>query len=181
MVASDGSIWFPDPTYGIHSDYEGYEGESEIGACNVYRWDASNGELAIVADDFLKPNGIAFSPDESQLYIADTGATHTEGGPQLIRVFHVVDGKRLANGRVFADIRPGIADGFRMDQAVNVWTSAGDGVHCHSPLGKLLGKILIPEVVANLNLGGPTRNRLFVNATNSLYAVYVAVAGAQVP
>lgn len=181
VVASDGSIWFTDPTYGIHSDYEGYKGESEIGACNVYRWNASDGELTIVADDFLKPNGIAFSPDESMLYVADTGVTHTENGPHHIRVFDVVDGKRLANGRVFAEIHPGLADGFRVDQAGNVWTSAGDGVHCYSPLGTLLGKILIPEVVANLTFGGPNRNRLFITATSSLYSVYVAVAGAQVP
>jgi gluconolactonase len=181
VVAGDGSIWFTDPTYGIHSDYEGYKGESEIGACNVYRWNPADGKLTIVADDFLKPNGIAFSPDEKKLYIADTGATHKENGPHHIRVFDVVDGDKLANGRFFADIHPGLADGFRVDEMGNVWTSAGDGVHCYSPQGKLLGKILIPEVVANLAFGGPKKNRLFITATSSLYSVYVAVAGAQMP
>jgi gluconolactonase len=181
VVASDDSIWFTDPTYGIHSDYEGYKAQSEIGACYVYRWDADSGELSVVADDFLKPNGLAFSPDESQLYIADTGATHTENGPHHIRVFDVIDGATLANGRVFAEIDPGLADGFRLDVQGNVWTSAGDGVHCYSPAGKLLGKIRIPEVVANLTFGGPKRNQLFIAATSSIYAVYVGVAGAQRP
>lgn len=181
VVASDGGVWFTDPTYGIHSNYEGHRGESEIGACHVYRWDPRSHEVAVVADDFLKPNGIAFSPDESLLYVADTGATHHADGPHHIRVFDVVDGRSLANGRVFAEINPGLADGFRLDEFGNVWTSAGDGVHCYSPQGHLLGKILIPEVVANLCFGGPKKNRLFITATTSLYAVYVAVAGAQKP
>ena len=181
VVASDGGVWFTDPTYGIHSNYEGHRGESEIGACHVYRWDPRSHEVAVVADDFLKPNGIAFSPDESLLYVADTGATHHADGPHHIRVFDVVDGRSLVNGRLFAEINPGLADGFRLDEFGNIWTSAGDGVHCYSPQGHLLGKILIPEVVANLCFGGPKKNRLFITATTSLYAVYVAVAGAQKP
>jgi gluconolactonase len=181
VVKSDGSIWFTDPPYGILSDYEGRKTASELGACYVFRLDPASGNLAIVADDFVKPNGIAFSPDESILYIADTGASHDPNGPHHIRAFTVRDGARLGEGRVFAEINPGLADGFRLDSDGNLWTSAGDGVHCYSPGGELLGKIKVPEVVSNVTFGGPKRNRLFITATTSLYAIYVAQAGAQRP
>ncbi|NUU03665.1 SMP-30/gluconolactonase/LRE family protein [Herbaspirillum robiniae] len=181
VVKSDGSIWFTDPDYGINSDYEGYQAESEIGACNVYRIDGASGELSIVTGDMERPNGLAFSPDESRLYIADTGLTHREGGPHHIRVFDVVDGCRLRGGEVFATISPGLADGFRLDDRGNIWTSAADGVHCYAPDGVLLGKVLVPEVVSNVVFGGPRGNRLFITATTSLYAVYVAVNGARRP
>lgn len=181
VVKSDGSIWFTDPDYGINSDYEGYKAETEIGACNVYRVDGVTGEMSIVAADFERPNGLAFSPDESRLYIADTGLTHREGGPHHIRVFDVVDGKTLRGGEVFASIDPGLADGFRVDDQGNIWTSAGDGVHCYAPDGTLLGKILVPEVVSNVVFGGPRGNRLFITATTSVYAVYLAVNGARRP
>jgi gluconolactonase len=181
VVKSDGSVWFTDPPYGIMSDYEGHKAKSEIGACNVYRVDPKNGDLAVVADDFNKPNGIAFSPDEQILYIADTGGSHDPDGEHHIRAFDVVGGKKLRNGRVFAEISPGLADGFRIDTDGNVWTSAGDGVHCFSPKGELLGKIRVPEVVSNVCFGGPKRNRLFITATTSLYAVYVGQVGAQRP
>ncbi|MBB5392007.1 MULTISPECIES: SMP-30/gluconolactonase/LRE family protein [unclassified Herbaspirillum] len=181
VVKSDGSIWFTDPDYGINSDYEGYRADTEIGACNVYRIDGANGELALVAGDMERPNGLAFSPDESKLYIADTGQTHREDGPHHIRVFDVTDGQRLTGGRVFATIDPGLADGFRLDERGNIWTSAGDGVHCYAPDGALLGKILVPEVVSNVTFGGPRGNRLFITATTSLYAVYLAVNGARRP
>jgi gluconolactonase len=181
VVKSDGSIWFTDPSYGIMSDYEGHKAKSEIGACNVYRIDPKSGDLSVVADDFNKPNGIAFSPDEQILYIADTGGSHDPGGEHHIRAFDVVGGKKLRNGRVFAEISPGLADGFRIDTDGNVWTSAGDGVHCFSPKGELLGKIRVPEVVSNVCFGGPKRNRLFITATTSLYAVYVGQVGAQRP
>jgi gluconolactonase len=181
VVKSDGSIWFTDPPYGILSDYEGHKAESEIGACNVYRIDAKSGAVSVVADDFDKPNGIAFSPDESSLYVADTGASHDPNGAHHIRAFDVVGGKKLAKGRVFAEISPGLADGFRLDTDGNVWTSAGDGVHCYSPAGELLGKVLVPEVVSNVCFGGPKRNRLFITATTSLYAVYLAQTGVQRP
>lgn len=181
VVKSDGSVWFTDPTYGIMTDYEGRRSESEIGACNVYRLDAQTGRLDIVADDFDKPNGLAFSPDESVLYISDTGVSHRKGGPHHIRAFDVRDGKRLANGRVFAEIESAVADGFRTDIAGNVWTSAGHGVECYDPQGTLLGRIQVPELVANLTFGGAKRNRLFITAKTSLYAIYVATTGAQTP
>jgi gluconolactonase len=181
VVKSDGSVWFTDPPYGILSDYEGHKSASELGACYVFRLDPASGSLAIVADDFVKPNGIAFSPDESILYIADTGGSHDPNGPHHIRAFAVRDGERLSEGRVFAEINPGLADGFRLDVDGNLWTSAGDGVHCYSPAGELLGKIKVPEVVSNVVFGGPKRNRLFITATTSLYAIYVAQAGAQRP
>lgn len=181
VVKSDGSIWFTDPDYGINSDYEGYAAQTEIGACNVYRVDGQSGEMSIVSADMERPNGLAFSNDESQLYIADTGLTHREGGPHHIRVFDVVDGVKLRGGEVFATISPGLADGFRLDDRGNIWTSAGDGVHCYAPDGTLLGKILVPEVVSNVVFGGPRGNRLFITATTSLYAVYLAVNGAVRP
>jgi len=177
VVASDGSVWFTDPDYGIMSDYEGGRADSEIGRCNVYRVSPQGGEVGLVADDFVKPNGLAFSPDESRLYIADSAASHIEGAPHHIRVFDVAGGK-LSNGRVLVEINEGIPDGMRVDEYGNVWTSALDGVHCYTPEGNLLGKILIPEVVANLTFGGVHRNRLFITANTSLYSVYVAVRGA---
>lgn len=177
VVKSDGSIWFTDPPYGILSDFEGARGDSEIGACNVYRLDPESGELQIVADDFDKPNGLAFSADESILYISDSGRSHASDGAHHIRAFDVVDGKRLSNGRIFADIEPGIADGFRLDIDGNVWTSAGDGVHCYTPEGERIGRIAVPERVSNLTFGGPKRNRLFITATTSVYAIYLAQRG----
>jgi gluconolactonase len=181
VVKSDGTVWFTDPPYGILSDYEGKKTKSAIGANYVYRFDPRTKGLTVVADDFDKPNGIAFSPDERKLYVADTGGSHDPDGPHHIRVFDVVDGKKLANGKVFAEISPGLADGFRLDTDGNVWTSAGDGVHCFSPRGELLGKVLVPEVVSNVCFGGPKRNRLFITATTSLYATYVCQVGALRP
>lgn len=179
VVKSDGSVWFTDPPYGLLSDFEGARGESEIGACHVYRLGLDSGELRIVADDFDKPNGLAFSADESVLYISDTGRSHASDGAHHIRAFDVVDGERLINSRVFAEIEPGLADGFRLDVDGNVWTSAADGVHCYTAGGERLGKILVPEVVSNLTFGGPKRNRLFITATASVYAIYLARQGLQ--
>ncbi len=179
VVAMDGAIWFTDPTYGILSDYEGYRAEPEQSVRGVYRLDPS-GRLARVADDFLQPNGLAFSPDERILYVADSGSSHAPAAPRHIRAFDVEDG-RLRNSRIFATIDVGLPDGIRVDAQGNVWSSAGDGVHCFAPDGKRLGKVLVPETVANLAFGGPRRNRLFMTATTSLYAVYLAVSGAQYP
>ena len=179
VVKSDGSIWFTDPAYGIDSDYEGHKAESEIGACHVYRIDPQTGDIRIVADDFVRPNGIAFSPDETRLYVADTGATHVKDGPRHIRVFDVSPDGSLSNGKVFATCTAGLFDGFRLDDAGRIWTSAGDGVHCYDPDGTLIGKILVPETVANVVFGGPKRNRLYICATTSLYAILLPVNGAK--
>jgi gluconolactonase len=178
VVRSDGTVWFTDPTYGILSDYEGYMAVPEQSARNVYRLDPSTGELTVVVDDFRQPNGLAFSPDESLLYIADSGAGPDPSARRPIRVFDVVEGRHLANGRVFCEIDNGSPDGFRMDTNGNLWTSTGDSVQCFSPEGVLLGKIRVPQTVANLTFGGPRKNRLFITATTSLYAVYVTATGA---
>ncbi|MEI6098480.1 MAG: SMP-30/gluconolactonase/LRE family protein [Alphaproteobacteria bacterium] len=179
VVQSDGSVWFTDPTYGILSDYEGYRSPPEQAAHGVYRIDPS-GTITLVADDFGQPNGLVFSPDESRLYIADSAFSHDPQAPRHIRVFDVA-GPRLTKPRVFAHIDAGLPDGIRMDQDGNLWSSAADGVHCFAPDGTRLGKILVPECVANLTFGGPKRNRLFIAATSSLYAIYVAATGVQQP
>jgi gluconolactonase len=179
VVKSDGSIWFTDPSYGIDTDYEGHKAESEIGACNVYRVDPRSGEIRVVADDFVRPNGIAYSLDEKQLYVADTGATHVKDGPRHIRVLDVGDDGKLSGGQVFATCTSGLFDGFRLDDAGRIWASAGDGVHCYDPDGTLIGKVLVPEVVANLVFGGVKRNRLYICGTTSLYAMTVQVNGAK--
>jgi gluconolactonase len=180
VVQSDGSIWFTDPTYGILSDYEGYRATPEQPVRGVYRIDGATGEITLVAGDFLQPNGLAFSPDERVLYIADSGASHDTTKPRHIRAFDLAGGK-LSNDRVFALIDAGVPDGIRTDLTGNLWSSAADGVHCFAPDGGRLGKILVPEAVANLCFGGPRRNRLFITATTSLYAIYVAATGAQRP
>jgi gluconolactonase len=171
VVRSDGSVWFTDPSYGIQSDYEGFRADSEIGACNVYLVDPDTGACRLAADDFDRPNGLAFSLDERQLYVADTAANH-------IRVFDVADDRTLRGGTVFATCTSGVFDGLRLDDAGRIWTSAGDGVHCYDPDGTLLGKILVPETVANLTFGGPRRNRMFICATTSVYSVLLSVTGA---
>lgn len=177
IVKSDGSIWFTDPSYGILADYEGGRAESEIGGCHVYRIDPS-GAISRVADDFEKPNGLAFSRDESILYVADTGISHNEKGPKHIRALNVKpDGKSLGSSKIFADCTAGLFDGFRVDTDGRIWTSAGDGVHCYLPDGTLIGKIRIPELVANVCFGGPKRNRLFICGCTSLYSIYLAVNG----
>lgn len=181
VVKSDGTIWFTDPSYGISAEYEGGKAESEIGACNVYRFDPRDGSLRIVADDFSRPNGIAFSPDESILYIADSGFWPDPTKPHHIRALRVGSDNGLSESRVLAEISPGIADGFRVDMDGNVWTSAGDGVRCITPGGDLIGKIKVPEKVANVCFGGPKRNRLFICGFTSLYAVYLNTQGAQRP
>jgi gluconolactonase len=179
VVKSDGSIWFTDPTYGIDSDYEGHKGESEIGACHVYRVDPHSGECRIAADDFVRPNGIAFSPDERLLYVADTGVSHVRAGPRHIRVFEVGGNGRLSGGRVFATCDNAVFDGLRLDEDGRVWTSAGDGVRCYEPDGAHIGTVKVPERVANLVFGGSKRNRLFICASSSLYSVLLPVNGAK--
>ena len=131
----------------------------------------------MVADDFVRPNGLAFSPDERYLYIADTGATHMPDGPRHIRKFAVSDDGRLSGGEVFATCTAGFFDGFRFDTEGRLWTSAADGVHCYDPDGTLLGKIRVPGPVANVVFGGPKRNRLFICATTAIYSVLLPVNG----
>lgn len=177
VVKSDDSLWFSDPSYGIDSDYEGDAAPNELGTQGVYRLDAASGELSRVAGDFVQPNGLAFSPDESLLYVSDTGATHRADGPQHVRRFQVKPDGSLAGGEVFATCPVGLYDGLRVDVHGNVWLSTGEGVHCHAPDGTLLGKVLIPEPVANLCFGGAKFNRLFICATSSLYAVYLNTRG----
>jgi gluconolactonase len=181
VVKSDGTIWFTDPSYGIMSDYEGSKADMEQAGCFVYRFDPKAGALAVVCDDFVKPNGLAFSPDEKFLYIADSGRSHDPDGPHHIRAFDVGANGKLSKSRVFAEVSPGVPDGFRVDTEGNVWTSCQNGVICFNASGHSLGKIKIPQMVANVCFGGPKRNRLFITATKSLYAVYLAATGVQRP
>jgi gluconolactonase len=180
VVKSDGSIWFTDPTYGIDGEYEGHAAPSEIGASNVYRI-APDGTLGIATADFVRPNGLAFSPDESKLYIVDTGRTHKPDGPRHMRVFDVVDGKTLKGGQEFAVAPTGLFDGIRVDSKGHIWASAFDGVYCYTPEGNMIGRINVPEAVANLCFGGPKGNRMYICGTTSLYAVYLNAHGAKRP
>ena len=184
VVKSDGSIWFSDPHYGIMTNYEGHKAEQEL-PCNVYRVDPKSGNITSVLTDFSCPNGLAFSPDETLLYVADTGEMFDQNAEQHIRVFHVTaDGSQanqLTGGDVFHKIEPGCSDGFRLDTDGNVWSSAADGVHCISPDGTLLGKILVPELVSNVCFGGRAKHQLFITATSSIYAISLNRQGCQWP
>jgi gluconolactonase len=173
VVTCDGAVWFTDPLYGILTDYEGNKGESETETRNVYRLDPTSGELGVVVDDFDMPNGLAFSADEKTLYIADSGRSHGPEKPHHVRKFSVSEAGKLTSHGILAEIDPGIPDGIRLDSEENVWVAAGDGVHCYTPAGELLGKILVPEPVANICFGGPKLNRLFIAASSTLYAVYL--------
>jgi gluconolactonase len=185
-VHSDGAIWFTDPGYGIMSNYEGHKAPFEIPA-NVYRFDPHTCQVTVVVSDMDKPNGICFSPDEKKLYIVDTGVPKHPKDPHPIRVYDVEDGVRLKNGRLFVDMSPGMSDGIRCDVDGNVWSAAGwasegyNGVHVFAPDGTLIGKILLPETCANICFGGAKKNRLFMAASQSLYALYVGTEGAQIP
>ena len=178
VVKSDDSIWFTDPTYGIDSEYEGDAHPSEIGGSYVYRIDAATGEVTCLITDMLKPNGIAFSPDESLLYVADTGLTHDPSCAPVIKVYPVnADGKSVGAGRVFSTCQVGLYDGFRVDIHGNIWTSTGAGVDCYAPDGTLIGQIPVPEIVGNLTFGGPKRNRLYIMGQTSLYSLFVNTQG----
>jgi gluconolactonase len=176
VVKSDGSVWFTDPPFGILSNYEGGRAEPEL-PTNVYRVDARTGRATVVAGDINGPNGLCFSPDESRMYIVESRS-------RGIRVYDVIgDGTKLANGRPFTDVGDGAPDGFRCDVHGNLWcgwgTGAGlDGVVVFAPDGTMIGRIALPERCANLCFGGVKRNRLFMAASQSLYAVYVNTEGA---
>lgn len=177
VVKSDGTIWFTDPAYGIESDYEGNRSEQELDGCYVFCLDPATGDLTLVCDDFDRPNGLAFSVDESILYVADSGLSHGPERPHHIRQFAVGSGNTLSGGDVFAEINPGLPDGFRLDTEGHIWTSAGDGVHVYTSSGVLLGKIFTPRTVANVCFGGPKKNQLFMAATDSLHVLYTAANG----
>ncbi len=172
VVKSDGSIWFSDPTYGIDSDYEGLQTRSEIGASNVYRIDPASHDVTLVVSDRVQPNGLAFSPDESVLYVADTGATHADGLPATIWAYKV-QGKKVSEPSLFSTCPDGLYDGFRCDVHGNVWTSAGRNVFCYAADGTHIGTIPIGEIVANVCFGGPRRNRLYICGQTSLYSIFL--------
>jgi gluconolactonase len=179
-VHSDGAIWFSDPLYGIQNDYEGERQTSEQPPA-LYRFDPASGEIRIAAGDFEGPNGLAFSSDESLLYVCETGDQTHDNPRQYIRVFQVGSGGALSGGEVFHKIEPGYADGIAVDDEGNLWSGAGDGVHCIGPSGKLLGKIRIPCRVSNLTFGGLHRNRLFIGGSHTLYAIFLNRRGVQWP
>lgn len=181
VVKSDGTVWFSDPVYGIVTDYEGSKREAELQPY-LYRFDPRDGRLSVVADDFQSPNGLCFSPDESRLYVSESGVPFATDPVQHLRVFDVSDdGVHLSNARVFYKVSPGFTDGLRCDESGNIWSSAGDGVHCIDPSGALLGKIKVPFVVSNLTFGGRHRSRLFICGSHTLYAMYVNQRGAERP
>ncbi len=176
VVKSDNSVWFTDPSFGILSNYEGEKATPEL-PTNVYRIDA-DGSIVVAAEGIHQPNGLAFSPDESILYIVESRAS-----PRTILAYDVVGGNKLAGKRIAIDAGPGTPDGFRLDVDGNLWCGWGmgtaglDGVHIFNPQGKLIGRIDLPERCANLCFGGVHRNRLFMAASTSLYSLYVNTQG----
>jgi gluconolactonase len=190
VVHPDGGIWFTDPGYGTLGNYEGHKGELYLKEA-TYRIDAKSGKMEMVTDEEYKSNGLCFSPDYKKLYIADTGITHYPQAPRNIKVYDVVDGTKLRNGRQFVPVElagkgAGFADGIRADVDGNIWAACGwvgpgyDGVHVFTPEGERIGMILLPEVCANVCFGGSKRNRLFMASSQSLYAVYVETQGAHI-
>lgn len=176
VVKSDGSIWFSDPDYGLAPEYEGTR---ELPGCHVYRLEPDSGSIQQMTDDFIMPNGLAFSPDESDLYIIDTGSTHIENGPNHIRRFSVAEDGSIAGGEVFAVNTAKCFDGLRIDKDGRLWCSSEDGVHCYDPDGTLIGKIIVPERAGNVCFGGPDRQNLFICATTAVYRFRTKVVGVQ--
>lgn len=179
VVKSDNTIWFTDPPYGITEPNQGYGGEQEQPGSYVYRFDPATGEIYPVVTDMVRPNGLAFSPDESLLYVSDTAGFNIPGGPHHIRVYEIVSDRHVKNGRVFCVIDPGQPDGFRVDEHGNIFTSSQDSVQVYAPDGTQLGKILIPQTSTNLTFGGKERDRLFITAGHSLYAIDLNTRGVQ--
>ncbi|HET7223524.1 MAG TPA: SMP-30/gluconolactonase/LRE family protein [Rhodanobacteraceae bacterium] len=181
VVKSDGTIWFSDPPYGIQTDYEGGKHPSELPAY-LYRFDPHDGSTTVAAGDIAGPNGLCFSPDEKRLYVSDTGVQFDPESKRCILAFDVADnGKALRNRRTFYASSPDHADGLRCDEDGNVWAAMGDGVHCVAPDGTLLGKIDVPCTVSNLCFGDRHFSRLFLCASQSLYAIWINRRGAQRP
>jgi gluconolactonase len=177
VVKRDGTIWFTDPPYGITEPNQGYGGEQEQPGSYVYRFNPVTDEIDAVVTDMLRPNGLAFSPDEQRLYVSDSSAFNIPDGYHHVRVYDVVEGRKVASGRVFAVINPGQPDGLRVDMNENVFISSEDSVQIYAPDGTQLGKILVPETVANLTFGGHDRQRLIIAAGHSLYAIDLRTQG----
>jgi gluconolactonase len=179
-VKSDGTIWFTDPLYGIQNDYEGGRQQSEQPPA-LYRFDPESGVITSAASDFDGPNGLAFSPDETRLYVSETGDQTSDDPKQYIRVFDVAPDGTLSDGGIFHKIAPGYADGLCVDEDGNLWSSAADGVQCIDPEGRLLGKILVPHRVSNLTFGGRSKARLFIGGSQTLYSIFLNRRGARWP
>jgi len=175
VVKGDGSVWFSDPDYGKSPSYEGVR---ELEGCHVYRLDPGTGEIRQMTSDFVMPNGLAFSPDESLLYIVDTGSTHIKGGPNHVRRFQVGRGDELSGGEVIATNAAEKFDGFRLDSEGRLWMGAEDGIHCYLADGTMIGKLLLPERASNLTFGGKDRDLLLITGTTSIYAYRVNARGA---
>jgi len=174
VVKSDGTIWFTDPTYGIDSAYEGAHAESEIGGSHVYRLNPKDGSVQAVITDRVKPNGLAFSGDETILYVSDTGASHVTGTPAAIHSYRIGTGARVADyAGLLAHCPSGFFDGFRVDWRGNLWASSADAILCYASDGTLIGRSPVPEIVGNLCFGGARRNRLYITAQTSLYSIYL--------
>ena len=185
VVRSDGTIWFTDPAYGIKKPEEGHPGEVEYGDYYVFRFDPRDGSVTPVVMDVEMPNGLAFSPDESLLYVADSGIAPPAGerpadrpGGHSIHCYDVFDGRYCKNGREYVEINPGLPDGFRVDEHGNVWTSSADSVQVFAPEGAPLERIPVPETIANLCFGGDDGRTLYVTATTSLYRIRTTVRDA---
>jgi len=182
VVRSDGTIWFTDPPYGILSDREGHQAPSEQAANHVFCFDPRSGQLYAATAQVEEPNGLAFSPDESILYVSDTSAAlrRDGGGRHCIWAFDV-QGTHLSGMRRFADIAPGLPDGFRLDRQGWIYTSSEDAVQVLHPDGRLLGRIPVPEKVGNLTFGGPQRQHLYIVASTSLYRISLNTQGIELP
>jgi gluconolactonase len=174
VVHSNGDIWFTDPDYGIRMDYEGERQTMELAGRHVYR--VRGEKITQMTHDFICPNGLSFSRDEQYLYVSDTGASHVPNGPRHIRKMRI-EGEKLKDEGVFLTCSAGAFDGFRVDSAERIWASTYEGVHIFNPKGELIGKIKIPERVANLTFGGLHKNRLYICGTTSLYALFLACNG----